>query len=427
MVRSMAKPLINISSKNAYIFSAFLVFYEFLTYIANDMIMPGMIQVVKSFNAPQSAIASSLTAYILGGASLQLILGPISDRYGRRPVMLTGVCLFFLCTVSIVFSNSMDQFTYARFFQGMGLCFIGVIGYATLQEIFAENDAVKLIAIMANVSILAPLAGPLLGSVFIHFFSWRYIFVCIAILSLIALWGLWRWMPESIGAIKTNGDTIKITSLSLKDIFRNYKQLLCNKVFLCGSLAVSVLTIPCMCWIALSPLILITNAKLTSIEYALWQLPVFGASIFGNWLLHYLTSYYALKTIVKAGSIISVISLLILYLLPLLFNSTYLFFMPGLILYFFSLGISTAPLQRIILFATPVAKGTSSALMAMITMCNMAIGIELGNAGYFLYGNRVLAIGGITIALLFSLFITLMLQSTNKNRSAIAKHISHKN
>ena len=153
----MGQPLINISRRQAFIFAAFLVLYEFLTYIANDMIMPGMIRVIETFHGPESAVATSLTAYILGGASLQLFLGPISDRYGRRPVMIFGAFLFFVCTIFIAGSNSMEQFIVARFFQGMGLCFIGVIGYATLQEIFTEMDAIRLIAIMANVSILAPL------------------------------------------------------------------------------------------------------------------------------------------------------------------------------------------------------------------------------------------------------------------------------
>ncbi|WP_419419376.1 MFS transporter [Legionella sp. D16C41] len=132
----MAHPLINISRKQALSFASFLVLYQFLTYIANDMIMPGMIQVVTSFQGPESAIATSLTAYILGGASLQLFLGPISDRIGRRPVMLAGAILFFVFTAFIACSNSIGQFLLARYFEGMGLCFIGVIGYATLQEIF---------------------------------------------------------------------------------------------------------------------------------------------------------------------------------------------------------------------------------------------------------------------------------------------------
>ena len=86
----MPSLLINIPRKQAFVYALFLVLYEFLTYIANDMIMPGMIKVIASFDGPESAIATSLTAYVLGGASLQLLLGPLSDRYGRRPVMLFG-------------------------------------------------------------------------------------------------------------------------------------------------------------------------------------------------------------------------------------------------------------------------------------------------------------------------------------------------
>lgn len=134
----MPQPLINITRKHAFTYAMFLVLYEFLTYIANDMVMPGMIHVVDSFHGPESAIASSLTAYVLGGASLQLFLGPFSDRYGRRPVMIFGAFFFFLCTLFIACSNSIDQFLVARFFQGMGLCFICVVGYATLQEIFQK-------------------------------------------------------------------------------------------------------------------------------------------------------------------------------------------------------------------------------------------------------------------------------------------------
>src|SRR5581483_8516613 len=139
--------LANVSRRQVLFYAAFLVAYEFLTYIANDMAMPAMIRVVSTFHGPETAIASSLTAYVLGGASLQIFLGPISDRYGRRPIMLFGVFFFFLFTIALAGSNSINQFLIMRFFEGMGLCFIVVIGYATLQEIFAEMDAIRLIAI----------------------------------------------------------------------------------------------------------------------------------------------------------------------------------------------------------------------------------------------------------------------------------------
>ncbi|ARG99802.1 MFS transporter [Legionella micdadei] len=383
----MAQPLINITRQQALVFACFLVLYEFLTYVANDMIMPGMLKVVESFKGPESAVATSLTAYILGGASLQLFLGPISDRYGRRPVMLSGAFLFLLCTVAIACSNSIDQFLAARFFQGMGLCFIGVIGYATLQEIFAEMDAIRLIAIMANVSTIAPLLGPLLGAAFIHYFSWRLIFVLIGLFALLALWGLWRFMPEPIGQTKRDGEEIQRISLSPRTVLSNYKNLLTNAPFILGSIALGLVGLPCVAWIALAPVILIAEAKLSVIQYGLWQIPLFGATILGNWVLQRLTHRGTVKKILRLGSVVVGVGLLTSFLLTLAVSNYFFWLLPGLIIYFFGLGIAAAPLNRFILFCTPISKGTTSALMSMIGMCVQAIGIEIANHFYQSHSN----------------------------------------
>lgn len=389
----MPQPLINITRKQAYLFALFLVFYEFLTFIANDMIMPGMIKVVASFHGPESAIASSLTAYVLGGASLQLFLGPLSDRYGRRPVMIFGAAFFFVSTVFIACSNSIDQFLIARFFQGMGLCFICVIGYATLQEIFAEMDAIRLISIMANVSITAPLLGPLLGAVFIHYFSWRIIFIIIALLALITVWGLWRFMPESLGQIKHDGEQIKATPLSIKVIVTNYNALLRNHQFMLSSVALGLLCLPCVAWIGLAPVILVLDAKLSMIQYGLWQIPVFGAYALGNVCLHRLTHHISLKNMVWIGALLATMGLLSMIIVPLLMGRYYIWLMPGLIVYFVGAGIATAPLNRFILFSTEVSKGTASALNSVIGMSIQGLGIEASNALYLSHSNLVFGLG----------------------------------
>lgn len=383
----MSEPLISISRRQAIIFACFLVLYEFLTYIANDMIMPGMISVVRSFNAPESTVATSLTVYILGGASLQLILGPVSDAYGRRPMMLLGACLFFLFTLLIACSHSMDQFLTARFFQGMGLCFIGVIGYATIQELFDEMDAVRLIAIMANAAILAPLLGPILGAIIIHYTSWRFIFLMIAVFAIVALWGLWRYMPEPIGQTRRDGQLIPKSSLSLSSIAKNYWALLTNPSFCYSALAAGIIGIPCIAWIALAPVIMIVEAKLTVIQYGLWQLPIFGATIFGNWILHRLTYKFDIKNIIYLGCIIMTIGIVLIALLPYFYGNNYIYLIPGVIIYFFALSIVNAPLNRYCLFITSVSKGTASALISLSVMIIGAIGIEIASAFYKTHNN----------------------------------------
>ncbi|RUR19712.1 MFS transporter [Legionella sp. km535] len=411
----MSEPIINISRRHAITFACFLVLYEFLTYIANDMIMPGMIHVVTSFNAPESMVATSLTVYILGGASLQLILGPVSDAYGRRPMMLLGASLFFVFTLLIACSHSMDQFLTARFFQGMGLCFIGVIGYATIQELFEEMDAVRLIAIMANAAILAPLLGPILGAIIIHYTSWRVIFVMIALCAILALWGLYRYMPEPIGQIKKDGHQIPRASFSLPTVFKNYWELLSNATFCYSALAIALVGIPCIAWIALAPIIMITEAKLTVIQYGLWQLPIFGATILGNWFLHRLTYKMELKSIIYLGCVILTAGIILMAVLPYFYGNNYIYLIPGVIIYFFALSIINAPLNRFCLFVTSVSKGTASALISLSVMIVGAIGIELASLFYHNHNNLHFGLYCNLVELLFLIFITLTFIRQNKS------------
>lgn len=412
----MSQPLIPISRRQALLFACFLVLYEFLTYIANDMIMPGMISVVNAFNAPESTIATSLTFYMLGGASLQLFLGPISDAYGRRPLMLLGACLFLLFTLFIASSNSMNQFLVARFLQGMGLCFIGVIGYATIQEIFEEMDAIRLIAIMANASVLAPLLGPVLGAVVIHYTSWRWIFVIIAAFAVVAVVGLWRYMPEPIGQTKHDGELIKSTPLSFKSMSKNYLSLLANRPFIFSVLAFGFSGIPCIAWIALAPVIMIVEAQLTVIQYGLWQVPVFGATMLGNWALHKLTYRHELKHIIFIGGLIMAVSIVLMAMLPLLFGNNYIYLMPGVIIYFFALSVVTAPLNRYCLFLTSVSKGMVSALVSLGFMSINAIGIEVASYFYEQHNNLHFALFCNAVIILF--FIFTRLSFTDKKQAS---------
>lgn len=400
----MSQPLIHISRKQAFTFAGFLVLYEFLTYIANDMIMPGMLFVVQAFSAKESYIATSLTAYVLGGASLQIFLGPLSDRFGRRPIMLMGAFFFLTCTFLIAASQSIEQFLWFRFFQGMGLCFISVIGYATLQEIFAEMDAIRLISILVNIATIAPLLGPLAGAICMIYIGWRSIFLIIGLLAGLALWGLWRYMPESVGVMKRDGSIIQVESLSFNSILRNYQRLFANASFILGSIALGLLSTPCMGWIAMSPVILVNSAQLSMTEYGLWQLPIFGACILGNIVLRRFTYHYSVLRIIVIGSSITFSGVLLAVILTYSIDATYFWLIPGLAVYGFGLGITAGPLSRYVLFSTEVSKGTASALMSLLCMGIEATGVECSSAVYVSHNNTYFSLFCLTAGALYILF-----------------------
>lgn len=392
------------SKKIAIYFVLFLLLYETSAYIANDMIMPGMIDVVHSFKADDKWVSASLSAFILGGGSLQLFLGPLSDHFGRRPVMIAGVAFFLLCTIIIAISQSIHEFIAARFFQGMGLCFISVIGYATLQEIFSEMYAIRIISLMSNITILAPLLGPLIGALIIMTFSWRVVFYIIALFTFLALLGLWFYMPETVGVMKKDGSTISSTSLHPRIIKNNYSALIKNKRFMMGSLSIGIATIPIISWIGLSPLILMKSAKLSLMQYALYQIPIFLTAIVGNITMRYWLPKIALPRIVTAGSIIMFLSLFVTPLLVYFIYPSYVPIIISMCIYAFGLGFTTAPLNRLTLFSTLVPKGTASAMMSVLLMFLCALGNQTANWFYYNESNIKFAFFCLMCSLVYCLF-----------------------
>lgn len=188
------------------------------------------------------------------GMFLQWLLGPLSDRIGRRPVMLTGVAYFVVTCLAILLAQTIEQFTLLRFLQGVSLCFIGAVGYAAIQESFDEAVCIKITALMANVALIAPLLGPLAGAAWVHVLPWQMMFVMFAALAAFAFYGLWRAMPETA--------TRRGEKLSLQALGSDYKQVLSNRHFLCGALATGFASLPLLAWIAQSPVIIISGEGL---------------------------------------------------------------------------------------------------------------------------------------------------------------------
>ena len=127
-----------------------LILYDFAAYLSTDLIQPGIINVVRDFNADVSLAPAAVSLYLAGGMALQWLLGPLSDRIGRRPVLITGALIFTLACAATMFTTSMTQFLIARAIQGTSICFIATVGYVTVQEAFGQTKGIKLMAIITD-------------------------------------------------------------------------------------------------------------------------------------------------------------------------------------------------------------------------------------------------------------------------------------
>ena len=393
------------------IFPLSLVLFEFATYIAHDMIQPGMLLVTEEFGAGPEWVSASLTAYLIGGMMLQWLLGPLSDRIGRRPVLLSGVAFFMLTCIATHWVQSIEQFVLLRFLQGVSLCFIGSVGYAAIQEAFSEALSVKIMALMANVALLAPLAGPLAGAAFLTISDWRTLFWLFGGVTALALLGLWCTMPE------TAGDRTR--SISPGALGRGYWQLLRDRQVMRGSLAIGLVTIPCLAWVALSPVILMHDAGLSRMEYALLQLPVFLAMIAGNLTLGRLSSRLPIQRPLQLGAWPVVAGLALAAVATIADRHSYLWLTAGLSLYGFGTGLVNAGLYRMTLFSSQAGKGSVAAMVGMVTILIFALGIEAAKYAYFSFHSTGFSLINLACGLLWLGLTRAFLRENRRRQPAL--------
>lgn len=392
------------------LFPLALVLFEFATYIAHDMIQPGMLIVTSEFSVGPEWVSTSLTAYLIGGVVLQWLLGPLSDKFGRRPVMLFGILFFAVACMLTHWVSSIEEFVSLRFIQGISLCFIGAVGYAAIQEAFDEALAVRMMALMANVALLAPLAGPLAGAAWLTVGSWRSMFWLFAACSLLAFVVLWRVMPE------TAGD--RSHSIALPNLARNYGRLMKDRLVMYGSFAIGLVFIPILTWVALSPVILMHDEGLSRMQYALLQLPVFLAMIAGNLTLSKLAGRVPIEQPVKFAAWPILIGLSLALVASLLNGHSYLLITAGLSLYAFGAGMVNAGLYRLTLYASNEGKGSVAAMLGMISILTLAVGIELAKSGYFSGGTLWFCLINFISGVLWFGLVTLFMRE-RKRRSRL--------
>lgn len=349
-------------------FPAALILYDFAAYLTTDLIQPGIIHVVRDFDADVALAPASVSLYMAGGMALQWLLGPLSDRIGRRPVLLTGALIFTLACFATLFTTSMEQFLAARFVQGTSICFIATVGYVTVQEAFGQTKAIKLMAIITSIVLIAPIIGPLSGAALMHFVHWKALFGIIAVMGFIAWLGLLLNMPETV----RRGDV----PLSASGVLRDFRDVFHNRVFLFGAATLSLSYIPLMSWVAVSPVILIDDGGLTTAEFAWTQVPVFSAVIIANLSVARWVKDPTRPRFIWRAVPIQMTGLAILILGNLLWPHVWLWSVLGTCFYAFGIGLIFPTLFRFTLFSNDLPKGTVSASLNIVILSVSALSIE---------------------------------------------------
>ncbi|HLX54344.1 MAG TPA: MFS transporter, partial [Aquella sp.] len=288
------------NKRTFHLFAAYFVLYELTNYLSNDMIMPSMPQIVRQFHAPLTDVALSLIYFIIGGSVLQIFLAPLADYIGKRKILLFGNMLFLIATLVIPFSHSINEFLAARFFQGMGMCFI-FIGYSMIHELFDDVAAIKITSILSNIAVFAPLTGPLVGTAIVSVSRWEFVFIVSGILGTISFFGLYKYMPQG----KRHTDRIDIGQIIV-----SYKNIYTHKIFIIGIMAFALSMIPFISWIGTSPAIIMENQHQPLKVYAIYQCIIFSGYAFSNIMVNIIAGRISFYKLISYGSKISFFGLI---------------------------------------------------------------------------------------------------------------------
>ena len=177
---------------------ALLIMASAVSILSTDLYTPSLPHLQGVFNTDAGRVQLTMTLNLVAYALAQLFYGPLSDRVGRRPVLLAGMIGFAVASIACAAASSIEGLITARMLQGVTACAEAVIGYAVIRELYDEAGAVRVLAAYGMAIALAPAVGPIIGGYMHVWLGWRSNFMLLTLLIVVVILLLWRFLPETL-------------------------------------------------------------------------------------------------------------------------------------------------------------------------------------------------------------------------------------
>jgi MFS transporter, DHA1 family, multidrug resistance protein len=208
-----------------------------------DMYLPSLPDIAHVLAAPQARVQLTVSNYLIGFAVGQIFYGPLSDRYGRRPVLLAALALYVTGTGICAATQSIDPLIAARFFQGVGGSGSIVLARAIVRDLYSGVRAARELSLMGSISAFAPIVAPMIGGVLQTAFGWRASFILMGVAAVLAMLMAGRLLPETLRQRVAE-------PFSLKFLLKSYGLLLRHRAFLAYLAIVTVTYAGLFAWIS---------------------------------------------------------------------------------------------------------------------------------------------------------------------------------
>jgi DHA1 family bicyclomycin/chloramphenicol resistance-like MFS transporter len=336
--------------------------------LATNILLPSLPQMAASLKVTTAAVTSAITIFLAVFALGQLVVGPISDRFGRRWPVLIGFAVFFAGSVWCSLADGLPSLLIGRVVQAAGACATSVLSRAIARDLFTGAALARAMALVMIAMAAAPGFSPLLGGALDHYFGWRSEFVLVAALA-------------ALGAVAYGsafGETHHSTRIPLNPlaITRTYLGLIADRRFVVPTATVSLIMGGLFAMFSAAPRILIEALHFSPIQLGLFFAGTVLIVFASGWLATRLAPRFGLDRSIR-GALLAAAAGGAAMLFVSLFTPSFLPFLAAMSVFLLGMGIVNPLGVAQALSPFGEKAGAASALLGFWQMMNAAIGVWL--------------------------------------------------
>lgn len=268
---------------------------------ATDMYTPSLPHMVTAMGTTVSGVKLSMSCYLLGLCFSQLWYGPLSDRYGRRPVMIVGLVISLIGVLICASSFHIESFIFGRILQGLGLGASISLSRSVMTDIATGEVLGRVLSMLSLVYSVAPAIAPVIGGYLEEAFGWRSIFIFLTVYSLLSTILVIRYFPETNHQLNPN-------ALNLRHVFSSYFALLTNREYLVHVLAAGLAFSLGIVYYIYAPFLIQDQLHYSAAQFGWLSLFVTVTIVGGRFLNVILVRRYSSIELVFLGSALTLLS-----------------------------------------------------------------------------------------------------------------------
>ena len=353
--------------------------------LSMDMNLPSLPAIGQALHASTEQVQLTISTYLFGFAAGQIIYGPISDRFGRKPVILAALALYGVGSIVCATTQSIETLTAVRFVQALGGAGSIVLARAVVRDLYSGSRAGRELSLMGSIMALAPIVAPVIGGVLQTAFGWRASFILLVVFAAVAGATAARFLPETLKT-RTTGP------FSVRSLLGLYRSVLAHRGFLANLGILTASFVGLYAWVSGASIVMQGVYKLSPLA--------FGTTYAFGSMGYMLGTHIAARTVMRrgldrtigVGAIVLAAGGLAMAGAVALGLSSVAWLVGAMTIYLAGLGLAMPQTMAAALTPFPDRAGTASSLMGFAqqscgAIAAAAIGAYLGRSAWPVAGT----------------------------------------